>query len=48
VELHLDLSDLAVELNAMADVLQAVEEERDLADYPAAPIERISKPLSES
>jgi hypothetical protein len=48
VELHLDLSGLAVEINAMADVLQAVEEERDLGDFPAGPIERIPKPLSES
>lgn len=48
MELHLDLSDMATELNAMADVLQAVEEERDLADFPAGPIERVPKPLSES
>lgn len=48
MELHLDLSALAAELQAMAEVLEAVEEERDLADFPAGPIERFSKPLPES
>lgn len=48
VELHLDLSDLAAQLQAMAQVLEAVEEERDLSDLPAAPLDRISKPQPES
>ncbi len=48
VELKLDLTDLAAELQLMAELLEAVEEERDLADFPAGPIERISKPLTES
>lgn len=48
VELHLDLSDLATQLQAMAQVLEAVEEERDLSDLPAAPLDRISKPQPES
>jgi cytoskeletal protein RodZ len=48
VELHLDLSDLAAELAAMAELLEAVEEERDLSQFPEAERPPISKPPPES
>jgi hypothetical protein len=48
VELRLDLSDLAAQLTAMAEVLDAVEQERDLTDLPAAQREPIPKPPTES
>lgn len=48
VELSLDLSDVAAELQAMAELLQAVEEGRDLSRLPAAQRPPIPKPQTES
>lgn len=48
MEFHLDLSDLAAELQAMAELLQAVEEEQDLSQFPDAERPRSPKPPAES
>jgi len=48
VDLRLDLSDLAAELAAMAELLDAVEQGRDLSALPTAQHPPISKPPSES
>lgn len=48
MDLHLDLSDLAAELQAMAELLDAVEQQQDLSQFPDAEHPPLSKPLSES
>lgn len=48
MDLHLDLSDLAAELQAMSELLAAVEQEQDLSAFPDGERPPVSKPPAES
>lgn len=48
LDLEIDLSDLVAELAAMTELLEAVEEGRDLSELPEAEHPPLRKPPSES